>query len=343
MGGDVGWDFEREVNINGRIINSVVWKNLWRTGAARRVKLFIWKCIREINQTRDKLALYNAEQELQCGCCGAESETIEHLLLECRHARVVWRGVNINIDAVRSNCTSVSEWCTSWFSPDSSSDEIWLYTLMIGAWIIWKERCDAIFQGVSLNPLNSVHKINYHLHSHLKSHNIASELTHCSLSHQPPTPSIININVDAYFDNTTKKMGTGLIIRDETGACGGIKGRFANGTLNPEERECMAIREAKEKSFTIIHIKADAKLVIQSITGTISLIQWENRNLLKEIKHLSSFFSLCNFTFVSRNDNQVTDEVTKSVRTSERDVELYDNYSANGCSLLAKDFNVATQ
>ncbi|XP_026410178.1 uncharacterized protein LOC113305335 [Papaver somniferum] len=188
------WD--GEVNVNGRIIQSVVWKALWKSGATHRVKLFIWKCIREINQTREKLEVYNIEQETQCGSCG-------------------------------------------------------------------------------------------------------------------------------------------------TGACIGIKGSFTHGTLNPEEGECMAIREtlawAKKKSYFKIQIEAYGKLVIQSLTGTTSLIQWENRNILKEIKHLSLCFSFCSFSFISRDHNQVADELAKSVRTSELDVELYDSFNANICSLLVKD------
>ncbi|XP_026428820.1 uncharacterized protein LOC113324744 [Papaver somniferum] len=338
----------REANVNGIIIDFVIWKKLWKSGATHIIKLFIWKCIREINQTRDKPEVHNAEQETQCGCCGTGIETIEHLLLECRHARIVWRGVNINIDAVRNNCTSVSDWCTGWFTTDNSTNEHWLFTLMIGAWIIWKDKCDSIFQGVTLNPFNSVHKINYHLLSHLKSYNLAHGLMHNITSHWiPHSPGILNINVDASFDNIIRKTCTGLIIRDETGACRGIKGSFVHGALNTEEAECMEIREAlawaKEKSYNKIQIEADAKLAIQSITGTTSLIQWENRNILKEIKHLSSCFSLCNFSFIGRDDNQVAYAVAKSVRTSELDIELYDNFSANICSLLAKDSSTIDQ
>ncbi|XP_026409878.1 uncharacterized protein LOC113304974 [Papaver somniferum] len=311
------WD--GEVNVNGRIIQFVVWKALWKSGATHRIKLFIWKCIREINQTRDKLAVYNIEQEKKCGSRGSCTETIEHFLLECKHARDVWRGVNINIDAIRNNCTSVSEWCTSWFTTDNSTNEHWMFTLMIGAWIIWKDRCDSIFQGISLNPINFVHKINYHLISHLKSHNIVHEHMHSITSHWvPPYPGIIKINVDAPFDSFTSKIGTGLIIRDETGDCIGIKGSFTHGALNPEEGECMEIHEAlawaKKKSYFKIQIEEDATLVIQSLTGTTSLIQWENRNILKDIKHLSLCFSFRSFSFISRDDNQVAGELVNQLK-----------------------------
>ncbi|XP_026413417.1 uncharacterized protein LOC113309224 [Papaver somniferum] len=84
-----------------------------------------------------------------------------------------------------------------------------------------------------------------------------------------------------------------------SGSCKGIKGSYENGVLSAEAGECMAVREAlswaKEKRLNHIHIEADAKLVIQSITGRNLLIQWENRNIIKEIKNLMSCFSSCIF------------------------------------------------
>lgn len=95
----------------------------------------------------------------------------------------------------------------------------------------------------------------------------------------------------------------------------------------------MEVHEAlswdKEKQLSRIHIEADAKLVIQSITGSTLLIHWENKNLIKEIKHLVSSFSYCNFSFVNRDDNQVADHITNSVRGKSSATEAYDNFSAD--------------
>lgn len=116
---------------------------------------------------------------------------------------------------------------------------------------------------------------------------------------KPPQPRIIKLNVDAFFDQFTNQLGTSIGLRDFAGTCEGIKGYYADGVLSSEAGECMAIREAmlwaKEKHLTKIHIKDEAKLVIQCMTEKTLLIHWENINILKEIKHLISSFSYCFF------------------------------------------------
>ncbi|XP_026410972.1 uncharacterized protein LOC113306228 [Papaver somniferum] len=199
-------------------------------------------------------------------------------------------------------------------------EEKMLYTLMTSAWNIWKDRCDVVFQGVSLNPFTSMHMIQYHLRSHFYDNNafIRNINTHRISHWKHPMHDILKLNVDASFDYDTNQSGTGIVLRSHIGTCEGIKGNYADGILSPEMSECMAIREAlvwaKEKHLKRIHIEVDAKLIIQSITGNVLRIQWENRNLLKKIIHLSSSFLQCSFSFIGSDDNQIADAVAKTVR-----------------------------
>lgn len=75
-----------DAQVNGNIVPTSVWKSLRKCSASHRVKLFVWKCIRDIIPTRSKTAVHNPTSEVQCGSCGQAVETIEHILLECRHA-----------------------------------------------------------------------------------------------------------------------------------------------------------------------------------------------------------------------------------------------------------------
>ncbi|XP_026441682.1 uncharacterized protein LOC113340836 [Papaver somniferum] len=155
--------------------------------------------------------------ETQCGVCGRGEETIEHLIFECIHARSVWRSINIDIDAVKANCSSVSEWVLSWFNGSSTGmDERLLFTCMIGAWIIWKDRCEKIFQGVNLNPISTTSRIQYHLSSHLHENLICSpyNINTAKSNWLPPTQGIAKFNVDTSFDHNTNQNGTGVVLRD---------------------------------------------------------------------------------------------------------------------------------
>ncbi|XP_026383665.1 uncharacterized protein LOC113279176 [Papaver somniferum] len=230
---------DKEVQIEGRTIDRKVWKSLWKYKDAQRIKLFAWKCIRGVHNTKIRREIYNSSTETSYDICGGYEETIEHIIFDCRHARSVWRGININIDAVRANYNTVSEWVTSWFSTSNQNrDDKWIYSLMIGAWIIWKDRCDVVFQGVSLNPINSIHRIHYHLASHLhETHNAASLYSNVS-KWKPPLETIVKFNIDGSYDADTNQYGIGIVLRDSTGEFLGMKRTYGSGALNPEVFEC---------------------------------------------------------------------------------------------------------
>ncbi|XP_026451484.1 uncharacterized protein LOC113351764 [Papaver somniferum] len=116
---------DRKVQIEGRTIDRKIWKSLWKCKVAQRIKLFAWKCIRGIHSTKFSRPIYNRSTETSCEVCGGNEETIEHIIFDCRHARAVWRGISINIDVVRANCSTVFEWVTKTivkFNIDGSYD-----------------------------------------------------------------------------------------------------------------------------------------------------------------------------------------------------------------------------
>ncbi|XP_026428462.1 uncharacterized protein LOC113324360 [Papaver somniferum] len=160
---------------------------------------------------------------------------------------------------------------------------------------------------------------------------------------KPPPNDIVKFNVDGSYIQYSNSFGTGVVLRNHTCTCHGIKGSYGDGALNPEAVECMAVIEAlswaKDLKFSRIQIEADAKLVIDTINGNILLIQWENRNIIKEIKYLISSFSLCEFVHVSRDNNQVADAVAKHVSQSALSILTDGNFNAGFYDLLAKDHN----
>ncbi|XP_026396377.1 uncharacterized protein LOC113291010 [Papaver somniferum] len=130
------------------------------------------------------------------------------------------------------------------FSYIQTKDDKWLYTLVIGAWILWKDRCDVVFQGVTLNPFSSICKIHYHLASHMHE-SYTAVLTNSNISRwKPPLESILKYNTYGSFDSDSNQFGTGIVLRNSTSSCIGTKGTYGNGALSPEDVECMDIREA---------------------------------------------------------------------------------------------------
>ncbi|XP_026450548.1 uncharacterized protein LOC113350629 [Papaver somniferum] len=332
--------------VNDIIVSSKTWKALWQSKVAHRVKIFAWKCIHGIHSTRVKIALYNSDIDSQCGICGMANETMEHLLFEYGHSKAVWKLLNINMYVIAANYESVSRWVEDWFSHNSTTiDKEKLFTLMDGSCILWKNKCDAVFQGVSLNPVNTTHKIHYHFHSLIHVNDMHTNHSDVLIVSRwiPPAQDSFKFNIDASYDYDTSQVATGIIIRDHTSTCVGIKGSYSDGILSPEVEECMAVFESlqweNELHFNKVHIESDAKIVIQSIVEDNLLIQWENRNILKAIKHLSLSFNSCHFSFTKRNNNQVADSIAKSVRETVMHVYHTSNFPEHLCRFMAKDLH----
>ncbi|XP_026385013.1 uncharacterized protein LOC113280624 [Papaver somniferum] len=268
---------------------------------------------------------------------------------------MIWMPAKDGVSSVKSTYKMLSyndsdvhveEWVTSWFFQYvQSKDDHWIYTVMIGAWIIWKDLCDVVFQGVTLNHLTSIRKIHYHLASHMHD-SYTAVITNSNISSwKPPLESILKYNTNGSFDSDSNQFGTGVVLRNSIGHCIGIKGTYGNGALSPEAVECMAIREAllwaKILNHTKIQIEADAKLVIQSINGHSLLIQWENKNIIKEIKHLSSSFALCTFDFVNRDDNQVANAIARTTKETRNSTKFFGDFDSAIFNLLSGDQNAS--
>lgn len=75
-------------------------------------------------------------------------------------------GINIDIDVVISGAISTIEQITYWLPNTSGShsndQHEWIPGLMAGCWVLWKERCECIFQNKTSNHLNVVARIHHH-------------------------------------------------------------------------------------------------------------------------------------------------------------------------------------
>lgn len=247
---------------------------------------------------------------------------------------------------MEASCGSVSEWVLSWFNGSNSDiSERLLFTCMIGAWIIWKDMCEKIFQGVNLNSISMANRIQYHLSAHLHENLICGPYNtyNAKSNWLPPAQGIAKFNVDTSFNCDTNQNGIGVVLRDHAGNCDGIKENFKHGVLNPEQGECLAVRDAllwaKEMNLDDMQVESDAQVVIKTVTEDPWIAHWKNINLVREIKHLSFLFNSCNYTFVPRDDNQVANSMAKRIRVSATHLIKFDNFGNELCDLLAQDQN----
>ena len=66
------------------------WKLIWKLEVPPKVRIFWWRVMHEFLPAKQILHRRHIERIAACEVCGAERETIRHVLLECTMAKVFW-------------------------------------------------------------------------------------------------------------------------------------------------------------------------------------------------------------------------------------------------------------
>jgi hypothetical protein len=72
-------------------------KYLWKIKVPLKIRIFMWFLNRKEILTKDNLVKRNWTRDKKCAFCDKE-ETIEHLFLKCKFARLVWRVVHFTFN-----------------------------------------------------------------------------------------------------------------------------------------------------------------------------------------------------------------------------------------------------
>ena len=71
------------------------WGKVWKLDVPPKVKVFWWRVLHEFLPTKSVLNQRHIEPLAFCDVCGAEKETIRHVLIECTMAMQFWREIKM--------------------------------------------------------------------------------------------------------------------------------------------------------------------------------------------------------------------------------------------------------
>ncbi|XP_026459270.1 uncharacterized protein LOC113359923 [Papaver somniferum] len=299
-----------------------IFKRLWKLPILPRTNQFLWKCVKNILPTRDKLADVIQDEEFGCPFCSHTLETASHVILECPLSKAVWfGGLGIHI----SQGSNLMDWLCSWFDKliARQVQESEGCKISIVAWCIWNMRCDKVFKGIVSSPEAIIHKCKREFAVLEKKHNTNYRITlpqnRIHLYWQPPPVEYHKINSDDSYYADNNSGGIGLICIDFAGLHQGSKCIYLATATSPEQAESKALWEAMnwaaEKELEKVVFELDAKLVVDAVQGVSLNIDWRLHNLILDIKNLLSSHLFWQCSYVPKEKNKVADSLSKLART----------------------------
>ena len=131
---------------------------VWSIKTSRKIKHFIWNALSDCVPVCGRLSDRHCSSERNCPRCGADNESVNHLLFECPPSVQVWALAHVphSPGLFPSNSDPSNLNHTLWRAkelgvPSSILDNVpWLL------WYIWKARNDKLFNGKDTPPLDTV-------------------------------------------------------------------------------------------------------------------------------------------------------------------------------------------
>jgi hypothetical protein len=132
-------------------------KYLWKLKVPLKIRIFMWFLNKKVILTKDNLAKRKWTGCKKCAFCNSE-ETIEHLFLRCKFAKLTWKVVQFTFNMPPP--ANIKNMFGKWLNGiDKSSKARIRIGVCAIVWAIWNCRNDIIFNNAKCAPfLQVIHR-----------------------------------------------------------------------------------------------------------------------------------------------------------------------------------------
>ncbi|XP_026384976.1 uncharacterized protein LOC113280580 [Papaver somniferum] len=213
-------------------------------------------------------------------------------------------------------------WIKLWFDKDFNNMPtiVTQFNTIFTMWQIWKTRSSVVFDNLQVKADEIIMNIKHHMSDWLRiqgaSPSSRRENTVASVSKiwKRPDQDDTKVNFDAAFCKYTHLAGIGLISRNFVGGSNGARGHCTRA-LDQEQAEALAafeaIKWAKDKGITRLHLEGDSQRVINALNGNLGAVKWTNAEIVLDLIYLLNKFSNWKCSFTHREGSNVADTIAK--------------------------------
>lgn len=234
------------------------WKLIWRLEVPPKVRVFWWRVMHEFLPAKQILHKRHIERLAACAVCGADQETIRHVLLECTMAKLFWENTK-KLAGVKIPYLHPENWARDLLLAEVCSRRE-ATVIICGMWALWMARNQRrhgekpiyVQQAVTW-ARDTAFDLWQIMH---KADEVPSE--RIVERWKPPENDWIKCNVDGAYYSSDGSGATGIVLRDHRGGFAGARAGWQKHSLNALSMEAKAVREGMEFALD----KSIRKLVV---------------------------------------------------------------------------------
>ncbi|KAJ0575244.1 putative RNA-directed DNA polymerase [Helianthus annuus] len=121
----------------------------WLSWIPKKINCFLWRAVLDRIPTREALAIRNINiPSVLCALCGSTSESVDHLLISCQYAQLVWTAISlwvkIPLPRYLLSLVELLEHIESYCSSKEKKKALYLVAAAT-CWTLWRIRNNLIF------------------------------------------------------------------------------------------------------------------------------------------------------------------------------------------------------
>lgn len=202
-----------------------IYQLVWSLETSPKVRHFLWRCLSNALPVAANMAHRHIAKDKRCIRCGAEAESVNHLLFQCSYARLIWAEANVHIPPA-------GVWSESFFSnlfwvlnlkkeyPKEEIEEGLIPWLL---WRVWKNRNELLFRSKDYEAAATVMKARedteaWKCREEVKVKEVKRTTTEeINRKWIPPHPTRLKCNTDGSWKQETGEGEVGWVLRDHHG------------------------------------------------------------------------------------------------------------------------------
>nr|XP_027101192.1 uncharacterized protein LOC113720678 [Coffea arabica]XP_027115614.1 uncharacterized protein LOC113733445 [Coffea arabica] len=323
------------------------WSFLWGLNIKQKLKHFLWKCLQDILPVNATVKARCSKGDHMCRCCGEHTETLEHLLFFCDHAKAIWEVAPVSWEGLETYRYKFWHWWEELkdaVKGKMGQERIGVTVNLL--WQIWKSRNARQFEAKARDPMGVVQKAIGEWREFQEVQMEEKDLVRVRGegkvepgAWQEPGEAWVKINSDAAVQQDKEKAGWGLVARDWQKEVVGAWAVPGSSCSTPKMEEALALRAAmlvaKQQGWRRVEFESDCKYVIDRINSEEDDV--EIATVLSDIKRLKLSFYECCFSFTRRESNSVSHHIAKFAINLEKTAEWKFDFPAWLLDLVQAD------